>query len=207
MGGRRGQMAIARAGQKIGVRQLTNALQVTIVYPPKEAQMRRSLIPAVLLLCITIPPARAQQAAEPTPEQTITALRNQWLALFVASVVNARAHGQSAAEFGTSIGRTFSPSWPKDLTPQGLARGMQFNIRLIGLEAELLEDTPEQAVVRFSRPDSAQFSTRYGTYGATVADYDAALKAVLRQIAVDHGLVWDQRADGSQLTAKVTRKR
>jgi len=169
--------------------------------------MRRSLIPAVLLLCITIAPARAQQAAEPTPEQTIAALRSQWQALFVASLLNARAHGQSTAEFGTSIGRIFAPSWAQDLTPQGLARGMRANIRLIGLEAELLEDTTEQAVVRFSHPDSAQFSTRYGARGATVTDYDEALKAVVRQIAVDHGLVWDQRADGSRLVAKVTCKR
>ena len=138
--------------------------------------MRRSLIPAVLLLCITIAPARAQQAAEPTPEQTIAALRSQWQALFVASLLNARAHGQSTAEFGTSIGRIFAPSWAQDLTPQGLARGMRANIR-------------------------------YGARGATVTDYDEALKAVVRQIAVDHGLVWDQRADGSRLVAKVTRKR
>jgi len=48
---------------------------------------------------------------------------------------------------------------------------------------------------------------RYGARGATVTDYDEALKAVVRQIAVDHGLVWDQRADGSRLVAKVTRKR
>ncbi len=148
----------------------------------------RSLIPSLLLLCVAVAGAHAQQPTEPTPDQMIARLRYQWQALFVASVLNARAHGQGTAEFGASLGRIFAPSWAQNLTPQGLARGMRANIRLTGLEAELLEDTPEQAVVRFSRPDSAQFYTRYGARGATLTDYDEALKAVVQQIAAEHGL-------------------
>ena len=171
---------------------------------------RASLIPSVfLLLCVTVAPAPGQQQpAQPTPEQQmISRLRYQWQALFLASVANARSHGQTRAAFGASLGKLFAPSWPKDLTPQGLARGMHSNIRLVGLEAELLEDTPEQAVVRFSRPDSAQFYTTYGSQGATLADWDETLKGLVEQIAAEHGLVWDQRRDGNSMVAKVTRRR
>ena len=167
----------------------------------------RSLIHSLLLLCVAVAGAPAQQPTEPTPDQMVARLRYQWQALFVASVLNARSHGQGTAEFGASMGRIFAPSWAQDLTPQGLARGMRANIRLTGLEAELLEDTPEQAVVRFSRPDSAQFHTRYGASGATLTDYDEALKAVVQQIAAEHGLTWDQRVDGTWMVAKVARKR
>ena len=171
---------------------------------------RTSLFPSVLLLlCVTVSRASGQQQpAQPTPEQQmISRLRYQWQALLLASVANARSHGQNRAEFGASLGKLFAPSWAKDLTPQGLARGMRSNVRLVGLEAELLEDTPEQSVVRFSRPDSAQFYTSYGSQGATLADWDETMKAVVEKIAAEHGLVWDQRPDGAFMVAKVTRKR
>ncbi len=174
----------------------------------------QSLTSWIVLLSALVVPATAQERpAEPPPAVTIARLRRQVEALLVASVLNARSRGQGTSEFGASIAWAVapSPSWARDTardtTPQAFARGMRATFRLLGLEAHLPEDTPDLAVVRFSRPDSTQFHMRYGAWGATLADYDETIKAAAQQLAAERGLVWDQRRDGTWMVARITRDR
>ncbi len=160
------------------------------------------------LLGTVAPPARAQQAvAQPTPTQMISRLRDQWQGLFLASIANARAHGQSPAQYGAALGRLYASSWPRDLTAQGLGRGILGNVEVMGLKGELVEDTPERAVIRFSRPDSVEFERNLARFGATIADWTEAQHALGQAMATQHGLAWTQRRDGEWEIATITRKR
>ncbi len=168
---------------------------------------KRWLALFLLLLSAVVAPARAQQAAaQPTPEQMISRLRYQWQGLFLASIANAKAHGQGPAQYGAALGRLYASSWPKDLTPQGLAHGILSNVELIGLKGELVEDTPERAVIRFSRPDSVEFQRDLARFGATIADWTEAQHALGQAMAIQHGLAWTQRRDGEWEIATITRK-
>jgi len=169
--------------------------------------LSRSIV--TLLCAVTLAPGLVlaqEQPTEPTPEQTISRLQSQWEALFVASMVAAQGQGQSPAEHGASIGQLFAPGWSDDLTPQGLARGMRNNFRLIGGEAELTRDTEDVAVVRWRRLDQELFMGRHGSMGAIVDQYEECLKAVVEGIADAHNLVWAQETSGDWMVARVTRK-
>ncbi len=168
--------------------------------------MNRKVMSLLLFLGVAAGSLSAQQPAQPTPEQMVSQLRYQWQALLLATTINAGAHGQTPADFGTAIGRLFAASWGTNVTPQRLVRGMNQNARLVGLQSEILEDTPEQAVMRFSRPDSAAFHENFGEMGATLADWDEVMNAIVKQIASEHGLVWEQHRAGNQIVAKATRK-
>lgn len=169
----------------------------------------RWLALCLLLLSTLATPARAQQAVaqQPEPAQMIARLRYQWQGLFLASIANARAHGQAPAQYGAALGRLYASSWPKDLTPQGLGRGILSNVQLIGLKGELVEDTPERAVIRFSRPDSVEFERDLARFGATIADWTEAQHALGQAMATQHGLAWTQRRDGEWEIATITRKK
>ena len=166
-----------------------------------------SLVSAAILLCATAGTARAQQQPPgPTAEQMLAGLREQWQAFMVASIANAKARGQSPGELGVAIGHLFAPSWPADLTPQRLARAVCADVRLIGLECELLEDAAEQVTYRQTLPDSAQFAARFGDMGGSVGDYWGTLDAIIRTIADERGLAMDEHADGQWIVVAVTRK-
>ena len=84
----------------------------------------RSLILPAVLVAVALPAAAQQQPrmrrthlAAQTPAQQVTQLRFQWEALFSQSIANAKQHGESAAEYGASLGRIAAPTWASSYWP------------------------------------------------------------------------------------------
>jgi hypothetical protein len=150
--------------------------------------------------------AQQQQSAEPTLERKIASLQYQWQIALVASMMNAREHGQDPTQFGTSVGRWFANRWGPNLTPRVLGEGMEMRFRLVGFETELVDVSDTMAVFYWSGPDPEVFVKRYGSWGASVRDFQAVMTAVVKQIAADGGLVWDQHAEGSRMLVHITKK-
>lgn len=153
----------------------------------------------------------AQQGEAPTSSSsdaaTIAGLRYQWLGFLTASVTNARARGQSPAEFGASLGHIIGASWPKDASPQMIGHAMADNFNLVGQKTTVVEETPDRVVLRIARTDSASFARDIAPFGSTVDEYEATLRGLLQAATSDRGLAWDERRDGDTIVATVTRKK
>ncbi len=171
-------------------------------------RLRTLLLPA--LLVASVHPALAQQArtrrthlAAQTPAQQVTQLRFQWEALFSQSIANAKQHGESAAEYGASLGRIAAPGWATDLTPQSFVRTIHPILRLYGLTCEVTEDTPDRAVYRYKLPDVAHFTDR-GVI--TREEYADAMAGMEKEIAAGHQLLVEHRAEEPWVVVTVTRR-
>ncbi len=167
---------------------------------------RIRLTMAALLLCTSVGSLRAQQPTPDSCARTIAGLRYQWLGTLAAAITNARAHGQSPAKFGAALGHIIVASWGKDQTPQDIGRGMVENFNFFGQRATLVEDTPERAVLRIARTDSAAFARDMAMFGSTREEVEETVRAVIEAAASDRRLVWKERREGDTIVATVTRK-
>jgi hypothetical protein len=83
---------------------------------------------------------------------------------------------------------------------------METRFRVLGFGTERVEDSDKAVAFYWSGPDPEAFSSRYGSWGATVPHFQAVMTAAVKQIAAEGKLVWEQHAEGNRMLARLTAK-
>ena len=170
--------------------------------------MRMVTVLVFAALCGRIAPANAQERPKDaiTLEQMGPHMQYQWQLLLVSTIINAKAHGQSVADLGKSIGRLYAKRWGPDLNPNEFGRAVAIRFNRLGFNAEVLNETAGTFSFRWSGPKPDSFARTYAGWPISVAELEDFVTALNIEVSDEGGVVWRQTTDGSWRVATLTRK-
>jgi hypothetical protein len=170
------------------------------------------LLPAVIL-CLVSAPADAQDLApgvlpELTPEQQISRLQSNLVALAIGHLVLATERGQGAREVGTFLGEYFADSWSPQVSVEQFVAAMNGNWQTLRARTEILEVGDD--FVRGHRDrlfDRVTLTQNELDRGLTSAQLEEMFSTIVRVIAGTRGLEYREADAADHVAFTVSRVR
>jgi hypothetical protein len=170
------------------------------------------------LAAIAIPSAGAQVAQQSsaaagglvtrtfTDQERWTRLRGHDLVFFAAGLAEAKARGQTAADYAQLLADMMAPTWgPKNTgDPIRFIRGMAFNWAAFpGRMTEIESATDTLVVARVPRNYAPAFGTKQKYFDMTLDEYERTFSMFLGDVASYLGIHYADRVDGDWLIVTV----
>lgn len=145
------------------------------------------------------PKAGAQGLPELTPEQRWRQMGYQGHWAMVAFLLSQKEAGRTAEQAGAWMAKVYGPTWAKEMRPRDMMQALYRNTLMWPKgEFELLEDSPDLARFRTSRPWVGYFGKEGAAYGARAEDIDASMGSFLAAVARERGMTLEWKVDGDR---------